>query len=1653
MKRRIFVIGIILAAILGLSSIGFAMWGIIQQDIIDGSFRSYSIIDLDDAAESSINAISYSSSGFSGNSQYSTSFSVILDLKQKSEPYDVVVVLDDEDGFIPSNNLSITCQGNTIYNSKSITISGINNNCMVTITYTIITDSLGWPSLYTAFESNKMILLKASAISSNGLWNTTKIININANKSSFSITYVLNGGTNNSSNITEYDLETNFVLLNATKQYYTFSGWYTSSTFENGTQIGIINGQTEDLILYAKFTPLTFNIYYYDGSERIYNITPSTYTIEDELLLPTYEKENYTFNGWYLNSELSGTAVSTILQGTTGSKTFYAKTVDLGYDVNFYDTDKTTLLSTAHASTNGAIVAPSYSSYDPANYVLKWCDKSTNLEVDLTNIDKAYNLYAKLVDKRYHVLVYYTDKDNFLNNYYDMEGNIYSDLGMKNIGDTIALTKQMRIYESNGTDSKDIFYMSPVTSFNWTWMDCLVDSATSTYGCPNVLCKVETVDDVKFLYIVVLCVQPVAIMTSSSQTIAYSTDTNMSTSTYTFYMDMDSAFGGLNNQPNKLLRLYGRMKGVTTDNCLTTDETIGAHNITISINDNDVIFKVPAFTYSISDFTLTRSTTTIASNSKLLLPYVRSCIDTDGFIRQQTSEASKIVQSILTIDENKTIINNGEICVGGYIYGSNGIVCQHGVIINNGTINNNNVVIAYGFIKGNGLIDCAATSQLNDVFYINDWPGGADAMGMYDTNIFPFNCYSIHNVSCRTKIAYNATYKAWTQIYMGNQWTTHSDMVILGDGGLFSLTSGYVVKWAECTTDSKYYLTNENRTISQKYLDLNQHITQRDVLEIYGDFHDNSISVHVEIKILFTIARDITTSTSLALPIGFMRIIFKEGIGNLSVNSYKFLPGSSIIVEKNADLTIASGVQMIIYENYSDKDVSYTNSKGVTGPYNNGYWNKHSAIYSNNNVIDNYYSKFIVDGKLTINGNVGGKIYTNLPGSYINTTKVSATLPKLATLNYGQTGSSATTTNDTKNLELMLYNESTEKIDNFSAVNSTGIYIGVSGVNASNEEVNGFAKSNNVNNFTITYVTNFTENISPSSVNTINSNYVIKSSDLTEVSRIGYIFDGWYMDNTFNTPAIGHTISSNITVYAKWIIKTYYIEYHYDYLEGCNTTGSIIINNPSVFNANSNITFAPDVDGSLAFNGWFIDQDLTTNAPAINSSTFEYYTMIIDSNDTLHLYCQFSNIQLFNYSYLDKNNSIINSGQVAEGNSIILDAPSDVEYDIAPNGSYSKTHYTFDKWDIRDTNGAHITYKNVGESYTLSENIIIKPIYNTLNYYKITFNKNSTPGGNAGSITIFYKNPGDNSYSSFTQNFGSNDLSKNNIEIVSGGSIYYTKGSNVNSITYDGNSWSDGSGNAKTVNANATIVVQSTTSSGACVAKGTLITLADGTQKKVEDLTMDDHLLSFNHITGVYESTPLFMVVNHGKHVYDVIRLIFDDDTELKIIESHGLFDFVAQKYVHIDQSNYLDYIGHEFAKYNNETGLTEKVTLISADIIQEETEMMAPFAYGTLNAITNGLVSYDTKLFGTYNYFEYDNDMKYDAIRMQEDIETYGLFTYDDWKEYISLEIFDAFHFDFFKVSIAKGLMSEEDLIGYIYWLTELIETGCIPISKYLIH
>lgn len=227
-----------------------------------------------------------------------------------------------------------------------------------------------------------------------------------------------------------------------------------------------------------------------------------------------------------------------------------------------------------------------------------------------------------------------------------------------------------------------------------------------------------------------------------------------------------------------------------------------------------------------------------------------------------------------------------------------------------------------------------------------------------------------------------------------------------------------------------------------------------------------------------------------------------------------------------------------------------------------------------------------------------------------------------------------------------------------------------------------------------------------------------------------------------------------------------------------------------------------------------------------------------------------------------------------------------------------------------------------------------------------------------------------------------------------------------------------------------------------CLVEGTLITLADGSQKPVEDLNLGDLVMVFNHITGKYDAMPLIFNTHANENEakeYDVLHLKFANNSELKIVESHGLFDTTLMQYVYIDYDNYQDYIGHEFYALNNNGTEGERVKLTEAFIEKETVRIFCPVTYFHMNSFANGLLNTPNipgNITGLVNYFEYDADLKYNEEAMQRDIEKYGLYTYGDFSDYISEAAYNSSPAVHLKVAVGKGMITFEQIIDVIEYL-----------------
>lgn len=221
----------------------------------------------------------------------------------------------------------------------------------------------------------------------------------------------------------------------------------------------------------------------------------------------------------------------------------------------------------------------------------------------------------------------------------------------------------------------------------------------------------------------------------------------------------------------------------------------------------------------------------------------------------------------------------------------------------------------------------------------------------------------------------------------------------------------------------------------------------------------------------------------------------------------------------------------------------------------------------------------------------------------------------------------------------------------------------------------------------------------------------------------------------------------------------------------------------------------------------------------------------------------------------------------------------------------------------------------------------------------------------------------------------------------------------------------------------------------ACLAPGTLITMADGSTKAVENIKAGDELLVWDMVRGAFDHSPVLFVEHDEEAEKEVIRLDFSDDTEIEFIFEHGFFDINSNRYVYLHNLEEAKAcIGHYFLKYDHNTKKHTKVKVIKASAERRVTTTHSPCTIRHLCVYANGLLTMPGATAPFTNTFKINRKThSYDPNDMIKCLRKYGYFTAIDFAEYLPADMFYAFQGEFLKVKIAKEETSMEEILALI--------------------
>lgn len=679
----------------------------------------------------------------------------------------------------------------------------------------------------------------------------------------------------------------------------------------------------------------------------------------------------------------------------------------------------------------------------------------------------------------------------------------------------------------------------------------------------------------------------------------------------------------------------------------------------------------------------------LISGRKFIVPCSTSVLKT----KYSSTTSPDYVYSSVYIPDDITInfVNGSELLADGVINFAQPnitITKQRGVLYNNGYISiaNGCSLNAYGYVKGFGTIDLASGASATDCMHTYDWPGGNAASGMND-DVLPTNAWSAHNISCKTRLYAGATYYGYVYFVVAKQDLETTALLIGSDtskNSLFKITSGYIEKSATPATstpnDKTLYLVTGSNQIEG----------QRDLVRIYGNCVDSKFKMSVTALLIITV--NMETNTSKPGTIGYMDIYVESGSNfSLSNSDYLFLPGSKLVIEKGATVTIGSNVDVTM--------ATWSEINGLSGGFKNHCKDKVDA-------------KAIVNGAVIVNGSIGGIWESTEESAILNISGGNTTAAYVTMLGSSSPYYHRGTLAATGNINGTINSNFSKTV--YVSVNNNGTYYWTEATNVTEFTLNFFDGNNLLETKTMLVVDG--------------TSYIITGNEYKPTKKY-YDFVKWTLAD--GTTAVGKVLNNgeSINLYANWTLHKYDVIYNITY-EDCEDLSTGLINgNFDSFTYDdvvNKLSFVDAIDGTLFFDGWYIDPDCTIKLKnnEITLEEWEKYGSYVE--DGLTLYGKFSKNTKYTISF------VTNESSMETPNEQVVSSASEV---ILPDASAFATDKNFTRY----LQGWYTTADcqpgtEFSETTLLTSNATLYAKW--ADKYKITFNVN-------GAETYKYIMPGE----------------------------------------------------------------------------------------------------------------------------------------------------------------------------------------------------------------------------------------------------------------------------------------------------------------------
>ena len=210
-----------------------------------------------------------------------------------------------------------------------------------------------------------------------------------------------------------------------------------------------------------------------------------------------------------------------------------------------------------------------------------------------------------------------------------------------------------------------------------------------------------------------------------------------------------------------------------------------------------------------------------------------------------------------------------------------------------------------------------------------------------------------------------------------------------------------------------------------------------------------------------------------------------------------------------------------------------------------------------------------------------------------------------------------------------------------------------------------------------------------------------------------------------------------------------------------------------------------------------------------------------------------------------------------------------------------------------------------------------------------------------------------------------------------------------------------------------------------CLAEGSLITLADGSKEKVENINLGDEVLTWNFFEGRQKAYPV-MYLKANYIVCDAYVMKFDNGETITSIGEHAYFNYTKKQFVEVCKDHYKEFINDEFYF---EDGVSR---LVSIEQIAYSGNCYVLMPVVTGNCFANGALNTIPEYIPFTGLAPINDNMCFDEQILADNFLTYGYASYEDYAEYLSEDLFNAYGGIYLNVMFGLGIIDIDTLLVF---------------------